>query len=56
MQLLQSVGRQVVVCAVTGSCNADLKARSNHYIEMPVVSHFRQTAPALMAGAGVVGC
>jgi uncharacterized LabA/DUF88 family protein len=56
MQLLQSVGRKVVVCAVTGSCNVDLKARSNQYLEMPVVSRPTQAGPALLAGAGQAGC
>jgi len=55
MQLLQSVGRKVVVCAVNGSCNANLKARSNHYIEMPVVCRRSLTGPALLAGAGLAG-
>lgn len=37
MQLLQSVGRRVVVCAVSGCCNTKLRNHSNQYLEMPVV-------------------
>lgn len=47
VRLLQAAGRKVVVCAVSGSCNASLRALCDQYLEMPIMSSLSSKPGAL---------